>query len=115
MRTQNNLIKEAHKEEVNPSRTKVNIKHGVEPSEKREDPPTVVKINIIPIRIGDDPYGDSSDEDLPTPEVSEESSGTEDEGQGSNEVQGPVLKEKNKALHEDGNTSKPKAKKKILF
>jgi hypothetical protein len=115
MRTCNNLIRAAPKEEVNPSRTKVNINPDVEPSEKKEDPPTVVKINIIPIRIGDDPYGDSSDEDLPTPEVSEESSGTEDEGQGSNEVQGPVPKENNKGSHEDGDTCKPKAKKKILF
>jgi hypothetical protein len=47
MRTRNNLIREAPKEDMNPSRTKVNINPDVEPSEKKEDHPIIVKINII--------------------------------------------------------------------
>lgn len=115
MRNRNNSINPPPKGQVNPSRTEVNINPLAAPREKIFDPPTVDKIIKKPKRIDNDPYGDSSDEDLPTPEVSEESSGTEDEGQGSNEVKGPVRKEPNNDSHENDDTSKPKAKKKLLF
>jgi len=71
---------------VDPSSVEDNINPLVAPIEKKEDPPVVVKKNNIPIRIGNDTYDDSSDEDLPMPEESDLSTSSEDEGQGSNEI-----------------------------
>jgi hypothetical protein len=106
------IFSEPPKKQVDPSGVEDNINP---PIKKKEDHSSVVKKNNVPIRIDNDPYDDSSDEDLRTPEESDSSTSSEDEGQGSNEVQGPVHKEPNDDSHEDGETSEPKAKKKLLF
>lgn len=115
-RTRRNLFIESPKEQEDDSGPEVNNNPVVEPKKKKFDDLPVEKINNKPKRINDDPYGDSSDEEILTPEVSEPSSSeSEDKGQGSNEVQCPVVKEPKKDSHEDGDTSENKAKKKLFF
>ena len=110
MRAKNNQTHPTPKDQPNPSHTEENSKPLVTSNEKNIVPPVVDKLLNKPRKIHDDPYGDSSD-DEPSPEMSEDdSSGTEDEGQGSNRVKGPVLNEHKNASHEDDDERKAKRK-----